>query len=193
MNRTKLALIAMLALIILMATPIHIVNLVSANFLPAPAMSIISPLPVTYRNASVPLNFGANALTGDPEVVYLRYSIDGNANVTLTNLKKTSTQNFAANKTGFTYHVGEMLMLNNLDDGNHTLRVYSHDANGNEMSGSVEFTVDAHNETSTQTDNFFSPQNPLLLITIVFVVLVSLLIAILLFKKKTKDTSMHKI
>ena len=149
---------------------------------PVPSMSIISPLPVTYRNASVPLYFGTNVLTGDPEVVYLRYSIDGNANVTLGNLRKTGTQNFAAHKTGVTHHVEEM--LNNLGEGNHTLRVYSHDANGNEMSGSVEFTVDTHNETSTQTDNFFATQNLLLLTTIASVVVVGA--GVLVYIKKHK-------
>jgi hypothetical protein len=182
MKRTALALTLISALLLSSLAGLLLVNLVSANFLPAPAMSIISPLPVTYRNASVPLNFGANVLTGDPEVVYLRYSIDGNANVTLTNLRKTGQQNFAPNKTGVTYHVEEM--LNNLGEGKHTLRVYSHDANGNEMSGSVEFTVDTHNETSTQTDNFFNTQNLLLLTTIAFVVVVG--IGLLVYFKKRK-------
>jgi hypothetical protein len=120
------------------------VSLVGAEFLPAPAIVIISPLFVTYQNSSVPLSFGANILTDDPAIVYLRYSLDGNANITFTNLMKTGQQNFAPNKTGFTYHIGEPVMLNNLSEGNHTLRVYSQDATGKEMSGLVEFTIDTH-------------------------------------------------
>jgi len=187
MKKTVFALTIVLVIIVLLNPVMQAVTLVRANFLPAPAMSIIYPMPVTYQNASVPLFFGANVLTGDPEIVYLRYNIDGNANVTLTNLGKTGTQNFASNKTGVTYHVGEMLMLNNLGEGKHTLRIYSHDANGNEMSGSVEFTVDTHNETSTQTDNFFNTQNLLLLTTIAFVVVVGA--GLLVYFKKRKHYS----
>jgi hypothetical protein len=35
-------------------------------------------------------------------------------------------------------------VLENLAEGNHTLNVYSQDAAGNEMSSSVEFTIDTH-------------------------------------------------
>jgi hypothetical protein len=66
--------------------------------------------------------------------------MDGNANVTLTDLLKTGQVIFAPNKTGFTFHIHET--LDNLGEGNHTLRVYSQDVAGEEMSSSVEFTID---------------------------------------------------
>jgi hypothetical protein len=115
----------------------------------SPAMTIVSPLPVTYANSSIPVNFGANVWLGAPEIISLSYSIDGNANVTITDIGKTGIQNFGP-QAGYTYHDKGDLMLNDLSDGNHTLRVYSHDALGNEMSGSVQFTVDTTNETSAE-------------------------------------------
>jgi len=194
MKHGKLAVMAVLALMFTMAIQFHRANLVSANPLQAPEMAIISPLPVTYQDTSVPLNFGANVLTGDPEVVFLRYSIDGEENVTITDVKKTGQQNFAPNETGFTYHIGETVTLTNLEEGNHTLWVYSHDADGKEMSGSLEFTVDTHNPADTydptaQPENTFNPQNLMLFITIGFAVAALLLASILLYRKKAEKTT----
>jgi hypothetical protein len=121
----------------------------------SPAMTIVSPLPVTYANSSIPLNFGANVWLGAPEIISLSYSIDGNANVTITDIGKTGIQNFGS-QAGYNYHDKGGLTLNDLSNGNHTLWVYSLDAIGNEMSWSVQFTVDATNETATEAVPYYS-------------------------------------
>ena len=120
-----------------------------------PNMTIVSPMPITYENSSIPINFGANVWLGAPEIISLSFSLDGNANVTITDIGKTGIQNFGS-QAGYTYHDKGGLMLNDLSDGNHTLWVYSRDAVGNEMSGSVQFAVDNANETSTEPVPYYS-------------------------------------
>ena len=141
----------------------------------SPAMTIVSPLPVTYENSSIPVNFGANVWLGAPEIISLSYSIDGNANVTITDIGKTGIQNFGA-QAGYTYHDKGGLMLNDLSDGNHTLWVYSRDAIGNEMSGSVQFAVDTANETSTEPVPYYSWLLTALIIGLVLAVSISVLL-----------------
>ena len=146
-----------------------------------PNMTIVSPLPITYENSSIPVNFGANVWLGAPEIIALRYSIDGNANVTITDIGKTGLQNFGA-QAGYTYHDKGGLMLNDLSDGNHTLWVYSRDAVGNEMSGSVQFAVDTSDESSTELVPYYSWLLTALIIGLIFLVSIS----ILLFRKYQK-------
>jgi hypothetical protein len=155
MKRTAVALTLILALSVSIAAGMQALEVAKANFLPAPAVIIYSPAPIIYTNNSVQLNVGVNVLTGDPEIVYIRYSIDGNANVTLSDLMKTGQEYFAPNKTGYTFHVYET--LNNLAEGNHTLKVYSQDAAGKEMSFSTEFTINTHYKYPQVT--ILSPQN----------------------------------
>jgi hypothetical protein len=81
-----------------------------------PNMSIVSPLPIIYEYSSIPVNFGANVWLGAPEIISLSYGVDGNANVTITDIGKTGIQNFGA-QAGYTYHDQGGLMLNDLSDG----------------------------------------------------------------------------
>jgi len=150
--------------------------------LTAPAMAIITPMPVTYQNSSIPLFFGANVLTGSPEITSLSYSLDDNQNVTITALGKTGIQHFDS-QTGYTYHINSTLTLDNLSNGNHTLWVYSHDAVGKEMSGSVKFTVDANSGTPTeQLFNYW-----FLISALIIVALALLVVVLLLFRRHRKS------
>jgi hypothetical protein len=110
-----------------------------ANFLPAPAIIIYSPAPIIYTNTSVPLNVVVNVLSNSPEIVCVLYCVDENLNVTLTNLTRTDNEGFAPGRWGSVFRVTSI--LDNLAEGNHTLKVYSQDAAGKEMSSSVEFTI----------------------------------------------------
>lgn len=157
---------------------------VPENALTAPSMVIITPMPVTYQNSSVPLFFGANILTGSPEIISLSYSLDGNQNITITIVGKTGLQHFDS-QTGYTYHTNSTLMLDNLANGNHTLWVYSHDAVGNEMSESVQFTVDAPIENSPKPTEPF-PVLPVL-VTILSVIVISIMVAFLVKLKKKEN------
>ena len=58
----------------------------------------------------------------------------------------------------------------------HTLWVYSLDANGNEMSGSVQFAVDTANETSTEPVPYYSWLLTALIIGLVLAVSISVLL-----------------
>jgi hypothetical protein len=154
-----------------MATILQADNLVSANFWPTPSLEIRISTFSGELGHSVPLDADARALnvevhvsTGAPAVVCIIYSIDGSANVTLTNLGyKTWAPSDLPNNHDI-YYIEEN--LDNLSDGSHTLKVYSRDANGAEMSGSREFTVDTPNEpnptpTPTPTPTSSSTPNPI--------------------------------
>ena len=164
MKRTAVALVLILALFSSAVPGILLVNLAKANYFPPPSIEIFSPFssPCVYPNASVPLNVRVNILPSEPDITYIRYSLDGKANVTLTSLAKeenvgywTSTKGVIASGTAFSAKAS----MDNLADGNHTLIVYAHYANGKEMSRSREFTVDIHYKPYTPELVILSPQN----------------------------------
>jgi hypothetical protein len=216
MKRTKLAVIALLALLISVPT-LSQVNLVSANYYPPPSIEIFSPIPApdVHSTASVPLQVRVNVLTNEADITFIRYSLDGGANVTLTNLTRedglyywTTTKGVFAHGNAFSTEAS----LDNVEEGNHTLIVYSHAADGKEMSRTREFTVDydyvppqpqltdSMNHTAattnpmdptgtaqptTNTDSFQPLENPLPFI-IIACIAVSLLGAGLYLRKKTR-------
>jgi len=116
---------------------------VAQAFLSAPAAVIYSPVHKgIYTNNSVPLTAVVRILHGSPEIERVLYSLDGKANVTLTNLNRTDNVWFDPNKWGAEFYVTSV--LDNLAEGNHTLTIYSQDSEGKEMLSSVEFTIDKH-------------------------------------------------
>jgi hypothetical protein len=138
MNKTALTSIIIFAFITFVAG-MQTLEVAKANFLPAPAILIYSPYPIIYTNTSVPLNVVVNILSNSPEIVCVLYCVDENSNVTLTNLTRTDNEGFAPGRWGSVFRVTSI--LDNLAEGNHTLKVYSQDAAGKEMSSSVEFTI----------------------------------------------------
>jgi hypothetical protein len=153
MKRTALTLTLMLALSVSIIAGVQ--TQVAEAFLPAPAIIIYSPAPIISTNTSIPLSVGVNILNNSPEIVRILYSLDGNHNVTSTNLTRTDNFWFDPNKVGSEFRVTSI--LENLTEGNHTLKVYSQDAEGNEMSSSIEFTVDTHYKYPEVV--ILSPQN----------------------------------
>ena len=139
MKRTALALTLILALSVSTIAGMQTLEVAKANFLPAPAIIIYSPAPIIYTNTSLPLHVVVNILNNSPEIVRILYCVDGNSNVTLTNLTRTDHVWFDPNKVGSEFRVTSI--LDNLAEGNHTLKVYSQDADGKEMSSSVKFTI----------------------------------------------------
>jgi len=85
-----------------------------------PTISILSPQNTTYSTTDVPLTF-----TVDETANWMGYSLDGQANVTIT-----------GNTT-----------LTGLSNGPHHLKVYANDTYGNIGSDYTYFTVD-HQETN---------------------------------------------
>ena len=157
MQRRKLALIAILTLTVSIVTSLQVVDLVSANYYPPPSIEISSPIsaPKVYDESSVQLYVRVNALPSESSrITYISYCLDGKANVTLTDLARkdgeaywTSTRGVIATGNAFSLNV----TLDNLSEGKHSLTVYSHAADGKEISRSVEFTVDY---------DYVPPQNP---------------------------------
>jgi len=139
MKRKALALTLILALLVSIIAGMQTLEVAKANWLPAPAIIIYSPYPIIYTNTSVPLNVVVNILSNSPEIVCVLYCVDENSNVTLTNLTRTDNEGFAPGRWGSVFRVTSI--LENLAEGNHTLKVYSQDAAGKEMSSSVEFTI----------------------------------------------------
>jgi hypothetical protein len=164
MKRKAPTLTLMLALSISVVAGTGFVNLAKANYFPPPSIEIFSPspAPVVYSNASVSLDVRVNILPSEPDITYIRYSLDGKANVTITNLTKeenvwywTSTKGVIAQGTAFSAKAS----MDNLADDKHTLIVYAHYANGKQMSRSREFTVDTHYKPYTPELVILSPQN----------------------------------
>ena len=141
MKRTALTSLIM-ALLFSAIAGAMLVKVATANFLPAPAIIIYSPAPLISTNTSIPLNIGVNILKNSPKIVHILYSVDGNSNVTLSNLTRTDNVWFDPDKVGSEFRTTSI--LDNLAEGNHTLKVYSQDAAGKEMSSSVKFTINTH-------------------------------------------------
>ena len=219
MNKRKLASVIVLAIVMSVATSLQVVDLVRANYYPPPSIEIFSPIPApdVHSTVSVPLNVRVNVLAGESDIIFIRYSLDGKANVTLNSLTRednvwywTATKGVTIQGTAFRVES----TLDNVVEGQHTLTVYSHAADGKEMSRTREFTVDYDyvppqvppftlpNGTTIQPVNpqtqteiplptinsgSFQPlENPVPFIIIACVV-VSLLGAGLYFRKKSED------
>ena len=156
MQRKKITLIVVLSLMISIGLILQSVDLVNANYYPPPSIEISSPIgaPRIYRENSVPLHVNVNVLANEPDITSIKYSLDGKANVTLTDLARTDDAAYWTTTEGV-FIKGTVFRaetsLDNLADGKHTITVYSHDVNGKEMSESREFTVDY---------DYVPPQNP---------------------------------
>lgn len=138
---------------LLLVVGIQVVEVAMANFFPGDALMIYSPIyRKVYTNTSVLLNIVADVANPTPEVVSITYRLDKNPNITLTNLKKTLRS--PGHITGSEFYAE--LLLENLAEGSHTLRVYSQDAADVQMSASVEFFVDTH---YTSPLSVLSPKN----------------------------------
>ena len=149
MNKKALAATLVFALLSSLMGGMQAVELAAANFFVGPLVGISSPSSgKVYTNTSVPLNVLAIVRNGTSEIVRFLYSVDGNSNVTLTNLSKERTVG------GYEFHAASF--LENLAEGNHTLKVYSQDFSGKEMSDSVEFMIDTNFKSPLLV---LSPQN----------------------------------
>jgi hypothetical protein len=149
MKKTALALAIILAMLASIMAGIQILEVANAQYAPPPSIEIYSPIPQpdVHSNASVMLNVRVNVLPSESDIAFIRYSLDGKANVTLANLTKednvwywTTTKGVFAQGKAFSTNAS----LGNLTNGNHTLTVYAHYADGKEMSKSTEFTVDTN-------------------------------------------------
>ena len=124
MKKTALVLTLILALSVSITAGIQTLEVANAYYAPPPSIEILSPIPPpdVHSNASVMLNVRVNVLPNESDITFIRYSLDGKANVTLANLTKednvwywTTTEGVFAQGKAFSTEAS----LGNLADGNH--------------------------------------------------------------------------
>jgi hypothetical protein len=115
-----------------------------------PTLEIKSPIDwhsIIYTNDSVTLII---IVTISLNIIEISYSLDNQQNISIPNL---SNGTFAGTTKGIMGNT----TLHNLTGGNHTLRAYSLDTNGNTLSDEVKFIVDLNYQNPKLT--IISPQN----------------------------------
>lgn len=148
MNKAALTAFALSVVLVSLVAEMQAVEMAEANYyFIGPLVSVYSPSSsAVYTNTSVPLHVVAIVHANSSSIECFFYSVDGNSNVTLTNLTRE--------QGSFEFHATSV--LENLAEGNHTLKVYSRDASGGEMTASVEFMIDTHIKSPLLV---VSPQN----------------------------------
>jgi hypothetical protein len=140
MKRTASALTVALALMASIVLPMPLAN---ANFVdfPIPSMGIISPPypPNKYENSTVMLEIHVYMLNDSPRIRRISYVLDSEPPVYLYNFTTLGPISWRQG-----YIVSAKVDLENLSEGNHTVKAYSVDVNGKEMSTSQSFTVSSH-------------------------------------------------
>jgi hypothetical protein len=127
-----------------------------------PKISILSPEPRTYNVTNISLN-----ITFSEPISWVRYSLDGKANVTL-NMNNTMSFDH---------------LLTDLSDGKHNLTLYACDRFGHTgVSDNIEFIV--VQETETRSDQTGFPAMILLTASPVFVAFVVAAGLLVYFKKR---------
>jgi hypothetical protein len=132
-------------------------------------MSILSVQNKTYDTPDIPLNF-----TVSEPVSWVGYSLDGKANVTVTECVSNVTDSYG--QFDIVKFIGNTA-LTGLSEGSHSLTVYAKDTVGNVgKSETIQFTIAAQ-ETQPNPLPLFSPA----LVAAAFVSLTALSIGLLLF------------
>ncbi len=150
MKRTEFAIMLILASSVLLIAGMQTGEVANANFLPPDYLAIHSPnSKEVYATTSIPLKIIAYREVSNPEIVSIAYRLDKNPNVTLTDLHKSLGKRLLAQSQFWAETV-----LNNLSEGNHTLKAYSTDAHGEHMDTFVDFVIDT---SYTSPDPIASP------------------------------------
>ncbi len=136
-----------LCIVLVFVSSLQVADLASANYLPPPSIEISSPISVRiYNEPSVQLYVRVNALPSESSNInYISYCLDGKANVTLTDITRKNGESYWTQTPGVMVAGNAFTVnctLDNLSVGKHSLTVYSHAADGKEMSRTIEFTVD---------------------------------------------------
>ena len=165
MKKTAITAIIIFAFIGSFMAGMQTLEAANAQYAPPPSIEIFSPIPspAVHSNASVMLSVRVNVLPSESDITFIRYSLDGKANNTISNLTKednvwywTTTVGVFAQGKAFSIEAS----LGNLTDGHHTLTVYAHYTEGKEMSKSREFKVDTNYKPWNPPEIvLLSPQN----------------------------------
>ena len=142
MKITAIALTLILALLASLMAGMQTVEVAQAQFFGRPFVWTDSPSSTeVYTNTTIPLKVYAIIHIDAPDIVHFLYCVDENSNVTLTNLNKAEV-GIHPSELGYEFYASSV--LENLIEGNHTLKLYSFDVADEWMSYSVEFMVDTH-------------------------------------------------
>jgi hypothetical protein len=181
---------AILALVFLME-PMSQVEVVRANFVPAPTftISVFSPKETVYDSNTLTLNF---SVVGSDWHNTVRYKLDEGNFQAVTNFKEVSRERMPPmnwfgkqyNWTQYTFLGTEV--ISGLSDGNHSLSVYNGyiDPNGQFLKHDNPVTVYFDVETSSPTPSV--PEFSLLMILLLFL---STFFVVVLFRKRKLSSS----
>jgi hypothetical protein len=153
MKRTAFTITLILVISVLLMAGMQTGEVANANFFPGDTLYFSSPSNKVYATTSIPLTITVLRKDPTPEVVSITYRLDENPNVTdtLTDLNKSLGSGLLDHSEFWAETV-----LNNLPEGNHTLKAYSTDAIGEHMYASVDFVIDI---SYTSPLSVVSPQN----------------------------------
>ena len=203
MKHKNFALITILALVIFVASPLELTNLVNANFYPVPSLYVYGPSFNGSQGNSVSVKFSVEAhVSMDTAIVSISHSIDGSANISSTDLRYATWFPGGANAPNNHNQYFAVITLDKLSYGNHTLRVYTLDAEGGVMSTTRNFTVAYPTISSTPTqstsstalgDNSYALDLSILVISIIGILAISSLGLLVYFKRYRKLTNKERI
>ena len=188
MPKNLLATIIILALAI---TMLSVIPMSKGNFIPVHSeIDIYSPMPPfvsIYQNtSSVLLNFAvkvpADAPNHYPEIKNIYYCVDGNSAIEITNVKKYEKVPWFS---GICMKYNASLLIDNLEDGNHTVLVYCQDDMGNRLSATRDFAV-ANSPISESSTPSYDSIIPLVIGSLAVIVTVAS-VSLVYFKKRTKS------
>jgi hypothetical protein len=126
--------------IALVVTMLSVIPISKANFYPIPSLQIMGHNPSYPNGSNYTFTVEVHISMDAPAIISISYSLDGETNITSTNL--TYTTWFPSNLPNNHQIYSISKNLYDLSDGNHTLKVYSFDAKGGVMSETWTFTVD---------------------------------------------------
>jgi hypothetical protein len=133
-------LLAITTIILLAIEFLSLINVVGANFNPVPQVYIASPREryvypwITYEKTCIPLEI-AVIVPEDLPIARVLYSLDGEVNITLTDITNRHAYWIDFCEVSFGSN------LTNLREGNHTLTAYSVDNKGEVLSATRNFAV----------------------------------------------------
>jgi hypothetical protein len=133
-------LLATTIILSLAITMLSAIPMSEANFYPIPSMQIMGHNPSYPNGSNYTFTVDVRISMDAPAIASISYSLDGDANITSTDL--TYTTWFPSNLPNNHQIYSISKNLYDLADGNHTLKVYSFDAKGGVMSEAWTFTVD---------------------------------------------------
>ena len=190
MRRAIFALTTTCMFILLMIT-IAQVEIVRANFVPAPtfAISVLSPKEVVYNSNTLTLNF---SVVGSDWHNTVRYKLDGGNFQVVTDFREVSREpmppmNWFGKQYNWTqYSFLGTEVISGLSDGNHSLTVYNGyvDPHGKFFENGDPVTVYFDVETSSPTPTI--PEFSWLMMLPIFLSLLS--IVVLFRKRKLSDS-----